>query len=181
MGHSIKPIRIQDGGHQLMAALGQLYEASFPEQERRTMPQLLQLLPEPGMHVHALTLGGQMAGLSIHWLFDDFLFLEHLAIIPPLLGQQLGRQAVQWLQAQTKGPLVLEVEHPVHETSRRRIAFYERSGLILHPDFPYQQPSYQKGGAPVPMHLMTSETVADSALHNIAATIRQHVYERFYV
>ncbi|MBF9254437.1 GNAT family N-acetyltransferase [Pontibacter sp. 172403-2] len=176
-----EPIRIQHSGHQHMDALGQLYLASFPKQERRILDQLRQLLPEQDMHIHAWMLDGAVAGLSIHWPFEDFLFLEHLAIVPALRGQKLGHQVVQWLLEQAKGPLVLETECSTDEASRRRIAFYERQGLVLHTSFAYRQPPYRKGGSPVPMHLMTGKIpVAASGLHNIAATIRQRVYERFY-
>lgn len=180
--HSLKAVRIQDGSHQHIAALGQLYLTSFPVQERRPINQFLQLLPEPDMYVHALVLDDQVAGLSIHWPFDNFHFLEHLAIAPALRSQQLGQQAVQWLLEQVKGPLVLEVEHPKDEASCRRITFYERLGLVLHAEFPYQQPPYQKAYSPVPMHLMTSDILSTcSDLHNMATIIRQQVYERFYV
>ncbi|WP_242917527.1 GNAT family N-acetyltransferase [Pontibacter liquoris] len=173
--------RIQHGDHPHLPALQQLYEMAFVEEQRRTLPQLQQLLSEPNMHVHALLPAGRFAGFSIHWQFDDFLFLEHLSIIPPLRGMHLGERAIQWLLAQTNVPIILEVEAPTDKLSTRRVGFYERLGFTLHDSFPYQQPPYQRHGQPVPLVLMTSPPMLQPAeLEDIVTKIREQVYERFY-
>lgn len=179
---AITPVRLQDSGYQHINTLEQLYTTSFPEHERRSFAQLLQLLPEPDMYVHALELDGHAVGLSIHWQFKDFLYLEHLAIAPERRGQRLGQQAMQWLLKQANSRLVLEVEPPTDEITRKRIAFYERLGLVHHAAFAYRQPPYLKGGTAVPLHLMTSHTPASVLeLDKVAADLRQQVYERFYI
>ncbi len=132
------------------------------------------------MQVHALTWDGRFAGFCIHWQFDGFLFVEHLAVEPHLRGQRLGQLLMQWLLQQAQGPLVLEVEHPVDVVSRRRVAFYVQQGLVLYPEFPYQQPPYQRHGQPVPLCLMTAPLLAADALPALAATIQQQVYIRYY-
>lgn len=51
-------------------------------------------------------------------------------------------------------PVVLEVEMPEDEMSRRRIGFYARQGFLLWEDHDYMQPPYRAGDAPLPMRLM---------------------------
>ena len=50
--------------------------------------------------------------------------------------------------------IVLEVEEPIDELTKRRIGFYQRQGFTIQ-DMPYQQPPYRKGDDWYPMKLMT--------------------------
>jgi GNAT superfamily N-acetyltransferase len=178
----LRLVQIKDPKHSALHTLQKLYEEAFPAEERREFSQLLQLLQQPDMHFYALMSGGHIAGLCVYWHLNKYVFLEHLAITPALRGQRLGRQVVLWLLQQANGRLVLEVEKPVDEISRRRISFYQQLGFVLHDTFYYQQPPYQKLGQPVPLYLMTAWPVPDErSLASIADNIRRQVYERFYV
>ena len=134
------------------------------------------------MYVLAIVSANEVLGFCICWQLKDFYFLEHLAIAPAHQGHGLGRKVMQWVLARTDSKLVLEVERPVDEQSRKRIRFYqELLGFALHNSFEYHQPPYHKGGQPVPLYLMTAAPVADTAeLEQIASHIKQQVYERFY-
>jgi len=163
-----------------LTSLQQLYEQAFPVQERREFEQLLQLLDEPDMHLDVAVVGTRMAGFYIFWQFESFCFLEHLAIQPDLQGQGFGQQFLQRLLREAGEKLVLEVERPGDETTRRRIRFYEGLGFTLHPGFDYYQPPYRKGQPPVPLYLMTSPPLTDAvALAWLSRVIKQQVYERF--
>ena len=56
---------------------------------------------------------------------------------------------------QTSKPVVLEVEKPEDDFSRRRIGFYERLGLKLWPDCHYIQPPYDDKKKPMELLLMS--------------------------
>jgi ribosomal protein S18 acetylase RimI-like enzyme len=177
----LKLVQITYPLHPALHTLQKLYEEAFPAEERREFSQLLQLLRQPDIRFYAVMSGEHIAGLCIYWHSHNYYFLEHLAITQALRGQRLGRQVMLWLLEQANGKLVLEVERPIDEDSRRRISFYQQLGFTLHDTFNYQQPPYQKLGQPVPLYLMTSRPVPDeNDLLYIADHIRRQVYERFY-
>lgn len=175
-------LRIKDSKHLAVPALQLLYEEAFPAKERREFSQLLTLLQQPDMYLFVMGTTDKVDGLCIYWQLDGFYFLEHFAIAPELRGQGFGQYVMRWLVTRTDWKLVLEVERPVDETSRKRIHFYlKRLGFTLHDAYDYDQPPYQKGGQPVPLYLMTALPVADTAdLEQLADQIKQQVYERFY-
>ena len=56
--------------------------------------------------------------------------------------------------------MVLEVEVPEDEMTRRRIGFYERHGLVYN-DYPYLQPPMRKGQEMLPLRFMTKPSAVD--------------------
>ncbi|WP_114780609.1 GNAT family N-acetyltransferase [Botryobacter ruber] len=181
MKNNMQLVRVQDAAFPALPALQQLYESCFPEVERRDFNQLLQLLSQPDMYLHALLVDDKPAGLAVHWQLDQFTYLEHLAIEPEYRGCGYGKAIVRWLLEQPPPKLVLEVELPTCETTRKRIAFYEQLGLTLQNAFDYQQPPYQRHGQPVPLCLMAAPALASAEEFNrVSSCIRERVYERFY-
>lgn len=82
-----------------------------------------------------------------------FAYIEHLAIDPSRRNSGYGSRILQWFKTEYKRKLVLEVEPPHDELSRRRIDFYQRCGLELC-SIKYFQPPYRKGGEAIPLFLM---------------------------
>ncbi|GAA4425222.1 GNAT family N-acetyltransferase [Pontibacter saemangeumensis] len=173
--------RVTPTGIPEVAALQQLYEEAFPVYERRDYAQLLQLLDQPAMFFYAAMQDKLFVGFYIYWQLQGFCFLEHIAILPALQGQGYGRQLMQRIMLETGAKLVLEVERPTNELSRRRISFYQNLGFALHAEHDYYQPPYQPGRQPVPLYLMAAPPLADPAeIAHVSSHIRQAVYERFY-
>lgn len=159
----------------------QLYEEAFPVYERRDSEQLLQLLDLPEIHCYIPTAGNQFAGFYIYWPLDGFWFLEHIAVSPALRGQGFGRQFIQRMLPGAGIKLMLEVERPTDEISRRRIHFYQNVRFTLYADYDYYQPPYRKGESPVPLYLMAAPPLTDTTeTALLARSIKQQVYERFY-
>lgn len=178
--------------HSRFAAMCRLYQASFPPDERRALPQLCAIVQgEPrfsivGMSVAAASgrCPGQFAGFASYWHFGTFVYVEHLATQPHLRGRGLGKMLVEHVKAIAGGlPLVLEVEPAVDHITSRRIAFYQRLGFTLHSRFAYQQPAYSPLKKPLPLMLMTcnlAEGHAAHALGVLADTVAQQVYRNYY-
>ena len=73
-------------------------------------------------------------------------------------------------------PVVLEVEMPTEEMSRRRIGFYERLGFVLDCHV-YFQPPYRKGEAFLEMRLMAhGELDLERSFEQVKTIIHQNVY-----
>ncbi|MFR9545592.1 MAG: GNAT family N-acetyltransferase [Rikenellaceae bacterium] len=121
----------------------ELYLAAFPENERRSLDYHTETMSKREFHCDVVLDSDTPIGILFWWDLCDFTFVEHLATIPTVRGKGYGNQILKELISQSKNPILLEVEHPEDEISRRRIGFYERMGFVLN-DHPYRHPSYQQ-------------------------------------
>lgn len=171
---------ITNPDHPQLAFIRTLYESTFPVQERRDWPQLLQLLQEPAMQLSVVTAHEEAIGFVIAWKLGSWYYVEHLAVDPAQRGKKYGEKVMQSILEAGHGRVILEVER-VHDTnSQRRINFYERLGYTT-VDIDYQQPPYRKGDATLPMLLMSNPAITDAdTAKAIAGNIRASVYERYH-
>ncbi len=167
-----------------------LYLTAFPEAERREVDEWLRLpAAKPLFHPCALTAGGRFAGILTSWHFPArdgrhgeapapaFRYIEHFATLPQLRGKGLGSAALAAYREAAAGvPVVVEVELPEDETSRRRVDFYRRNGFALL-SRPYTQPPYRPGGESLPLAIMSTDpTFAETHYAHIVSTLRREVY-----
>lgn len=152
------------------------YCESFPETERRSRRQLVQLLNRPEYAAELLWNNGEMTGFWDRWEFGEFLYVEHIAYAPEYRGKGLGRRFFRQLMASASKPIVLEVERDDSPERIRRIRFYEGIGMHLN-RFPYVQPPLQPGLASVPMFLFSwPEPLTAEAYDSVKARLYRSVY-----
>jgi GNAT superfamily N-acetyltransferase len=138
-----------------LSGIRTLYEASFPADERRHFDDVIRLMEtEPAFRADIYTEGDDMMGFILYWRFPSFLYAEHFAMRETVRGKGYGRTVFRDFLAQADRPVVLEVECPEDEISRRRIRFYERLGLVRS-SRPYLQPPYSPDRHPVVLSLMS--------------------------
>jgi len=159
----------------------EVFVASFPECERRPLDWFDWLLEnEPRFHC---VVYGRGDALLCYWELESagapFAYVEYLAVNPKIRGKGVGTKVMNEFLKLMKGvPVLLEVELPVCQQTKRRVAFYERLGLTLIPDY-YVQPSY--GVMPGPeMKLMVSirEEEGIVTVADMADVVRKEVYVR---
>ena len=91
----------------------------------------------------------------------------------PLLDK--GESMKQFM-ALCDAPVVLEVEMPTEEMSKRRIGFYERLGYVLD-DHVYFQPPYRQGEPLLEMRLMTYGAIdLKQSFEEVKNCIHRYVY-----
>lgn len=145
---------LTDAADPLVEQVRATYEASFPVAERRDFELVRALVKEsPFFTMYALLRGEAYVGFITAWRFDSFVYIEHFAIEQTARNGGIGAEAMGQFLAFTSLPVVLEVELPQEELSRRRIRFYERLGFVLD-DHIYFQPPYHPGDQPLEMRLM---------------------------
>jgi len=160
-----------------LALIENLYLEAFPDNERRTLEGLRnQFLNQKECSVDLIKGGDKLLGLCVYWNFDNFSYLEHMAVFPEIRGMKAGEKTLEILKTRLPQPVILEVEPPDEEISRRRVNFYLRNGFYLH-ELQYIQPSYH-GIAPGPeLKLMSTQAdISNQALSNFAQVIRVKVY-----
>lgn len=146
-----------------------LFLGAFPEEERRPEEaQRRNVDAEPRFHCLLASADGRPVGFITYWDFPRFSYVEHFATDPTVRGGGLGAQIFQEALLRFPRPVLLEVEPPEDEMTRRRVGFYRRQGLTLRENIPYVQPPYREGGESVELILMTAPsflpTPADIAL-----------------
>ncbi|MGL4806308.1 MAG: GNAT family N-acetyltransferase [Bacteroidales bacterium] len=167
-------IRMKDSSNEAFAPLMELYTDAFPEEERRVIEDLAGLIKnESRMHFNLIRFDGELAGLCIYWGFDEFYYLEHLAVYPHLRNKKIGQQVLNWLESNLKGLRILEVEPAEEEMAIRRINYYQRNGYEVR-ETNYIQPSYDGVRSSIALWVMTSAENKDLASH--IETIKQEVY-----
>ncbi len=114
-------------------------------------------------------------GLLSYWDFGSFLYIEHLGVAPDRQAQGVGTRLLRTFQQTVAQPIILEVELPDDEPTRRRVAFYERLGFRLWAH-PYTQPPYRKGDSPIPMRLMGHGWADESRFEEVRNQIYRAVY-----
>ena len=132
-----------------------LYLQSFPPDERRPFDHIVAMLrrEDSPFVMRLLCDDDRMVGFISCWEWPDMVYCEHFAVDPSTRGKGYGGEALRVLCGEINRPMVLEVECPGDEMSRRRIGFYQRSGFVLSTR-PYVQPPYFDGATPLPMYLM---------------------------
>ncbi|MBQ3634143.1 MAG: GNAT family N-acetyltransferase [Bacteroidales bacterium] len=132
-----------------------LIESSFPEDERRNTKEFLMVMDrKPMFGVYAIMEGETFRGVVTTWNFGKIVYVEHLAVEPGDRGQGIGGIAIgKVCEAVGETPVVVEVECPTDDMTRRRVEFYERAGFKIW-EAEYRQPPYSTTQASVEMRLM---------------------------
>jgi ribosomal protein S18 acetylase RimI-like enzyme len=151
--------------------------ASFPESEFRTFAGQKALLDHPCYRlITEKDEQGHTVAFLAGWEFAQFCFVEHIAVDSAIRGGGLGKKLMNRFISQSGKPVVLEVEPPVDEWTRRRIGFYERLGFHLN-SFEYVQPPLREGQADLPLQIMS---YPDVLTEQAFAPFRQILYTEVY-
>ena len=129
-------------GPRFEAAL-QIYRQSFPLHEQRTEAAQRARLGHPAYRFTLLEEGGRLLGILLYWEGPGFRYVEHFAVRPELRGGGAGSRALAAFTGQGV-PVILEIDPPVDEISRRRRGFYLRCGFAENP-YPHVHPPYRAG------------------------------------
>lgn len=154
------------------------YLSSFPADERRETEEWIRLsYSQPKFFNNVIMLDGTIVGFIAYWNFENFLYVEHFAVDSAIRGKGIGGLTIDKLCENAGKTVVLEVELPCDEISRRRIAFYERHGLRLC-DRKYVQPPYDSDKNSLEMKLMwRGEKDIDDDFNNIVDCLYKKVYK----
>lgn len=109
-----------------------LYNASFPDNERKPMQMILDGLAQKKMECFLFTRKDQLGGLAFFVLGEDLDILDYLAIHDDLRDQGLGSMLLQKLMKERNNPFIVEIESTLHhptDQALRRKQFYLRNGM----------------------------------------------------
>lgn len=165
---------------ELLDSIKQLYFEAFPIEERRPWESIMRLISTNNSYNLTLIFAdNEFAGFITSWIFTDFIYIEHFAIVSDKRGYGIGAQAISaFTRYLPQLPIILEAE-PIDTSAiaRRRIEFYQRQGFQLCSDFDYTQPPYSPTLPAVKLSLMIYSSSNDyPPLQSIATEIHHSVY-----
>lgn len=117
----------------------ELYEASFPENEKMPFAIILQKRENGVMRLFSVEREGRFIGFCNITLCEDALALNYFAILPEEQNKGYGSEVISLLlERYPKRSIVIdieddEVEAENSEQRRKRRAFYERLGFCVMP------------------------------------------------
>lgn len=133
-----------------------LYENSFPQGERRSLAHHRHILPHPKYHLEIWFDKAVPVGFTALWTYSAFQYLEHFAVAPDKRSGGYGSRILSTLLAAPHPPLILEIDPPTDDISRRRHAFYHRLGFVDNPAIQHSHPDYYTGLGSVPLLLLSN-------------------------
>ncbi|MGN0864648.1 MAG: GNAT family N-acetyltransferase [Akkermansia sp.] len=139
----------------------EVYRRSFPYSEQREPAAQERMMRDEAYRFGLLRAPGRDVGALLWWEHADFLYLEHFFVYPEERNRGWGAAALRCLQALGR-PIVLEIEPPQDDISRRRRAFYERCGFCT-TEHAHLQPPYHAGQAELPLVVMSYPRAVDAA------------------
>jgi len=170
-------VKLEDYDSQEFKEAWKIYESSFPLDEKRTFEVQKKILRNNLYDFFAVKKNDTLVAIITVWRFQEFLFIEHLAVIDFLRGKGVGTDLLKEYLSKTNEKIVLEVELPNTETATKRINFYEKIGFKLN-SFNYIQPPYGKEKNHVPMILMSyPQTITELEFILIRDKLHRFVYE----
>lgn len=129
--------REEEGYRRAMA----LYEISFPLHEQRLPDSQENILSLEAYHLELIQHGDAFLGAIFYWETEEFIYVEHFCMDPAIRGKGFGQRALALLAQQGK-TVILEIDPPVDEISKRRKGFYQRCGFTENP-YPHVHPAYR--------------------------------------
>ncbi|MFA5330215.1 MAG: GNAT family N-acetyltransferase [Prolixibacteraceae bacterium] len=171
--HPIK--RLQD----LNPDFRQIYEDSFPEDERREWDQFADLFQKTEFAIFEIYDPTQFLGFIAVWNLHKFSFIEHFAIRSNLRNKGFGSNAMKKFLTENFHPVILETEDLQTEEAQKRISFYERLNFCAFNEN-YYQPAYSKEKKKVKMILMRYPKIKNPTdFETFKSEIHRTVYSHF--
>ena len=135
----------------------QILSNNFPTKEIKEYNYMKDTFHAGLYQVLTLKDNDQIVGIMSFYQHDNFRFIDYFAIDGSLKGKGMGSKMLQYFINLDDKMVILEVEHPEDEQSKRRIAFYQRNGLYLNDQFEYFVPPVRNLKHRLYFHLMSSK------------------------
>lgn len=157
----------------------QLYTMSFPIDERRPISNIFYLLNNKSKYIAKLITNenNDLLGFLTYWIFDDFIFAEHLAVDSKTRGTGIGSKTMKLFMNSMDKPIIMEIEVPQDEITIKRLHFYLNLNCKYWENIEYIQPAYTVNTKAIPMKLLT---VGDINLEKEYLVVKNYIYKHVY-
>ncbi|NEW84164.1 MAG: GNAT family N-acetyltransferase [Mariniphaga sp.] len=156
--------QMKDADDPNFIAFWNIYNTSFPLNERRVFNQQTEVFKKQEYQVDAYLSDNQIIGFIAYWTTKDFIFVEHLAITPEVRSNGFGSAILKPFIERETIPVILEIEPVINDLTRRRLKFYESLGFVRN-DHIHYQPPYHHEDQPLLLDVLTWPHTIDQELY----------------
>lgn len=154
----------------------QILKDHFPTKEVKEYSYLKGMFESGQAHALVQKEEDSIIGALCYMEVKEYVFIDYFVIVDVHQGKQQGQQMLQYFKKTINKPIILEVELPTDEISKRRIAFYERMGFILN-EHEYVIPPIRSLKFPIYFLLMTDKSpLTKEKFNEIYPSILKTVY-----
>lgn len=132
----------------------ELYENSFPLEERRAIDSQAKIFKNLNYNFDIIIEEEKFIGFLLWWEFDDLRYIEYFATSENIRNEGFGKLIIETFIKRSQKPILLEVALPNSNLKKRRINFYERLGFHLNSHF-YEIPPMHEGFATLELLIMS--------------------------
>lgn len=149
-------LRVSPAGSKLWEQVWRLYTDSFPVYERRRISSHSRACEDGQFNTCIAIDNGNLLALLFYWKYDNYIYIEHIAVLPELRGKNIGSELLtEFIRLNQGKKLILEIDPPIDDISKRRLSFYEKVGF-LDTGYSYIHPSFTKsGGQEHELHILS--------------------------
>ena len=150
---------------------------AFPYEERRDRADELACFEYNKFKMLEIDDNGEKVGFVSLWDFEDFVFIDHIAVDSDRRSGGYGTQCIELIKNEYSKPIILEAEKPVTVQQKRRIAFYERLGFKINPN-EYYQPSFHGTDEKLPLMVLSFPSLlTKNQFDSFYKSTRKEVYK----
>lgn len=142
-----------------------LYKKSFPFHEQRIEKSQLEILNNEDYRFSLIYVENSFVGLVLYWETNDFIYIEHLAILEEKRNLGYGRKCLNLLKEKGK-TIILEIDPLKNPIDYKRKLFYESVGFIENKYIHYH-PSYHKNIDDHLLLIMTYPNLLEETKYNM--------------
>lgn len=153
-----------------------LYESSFPVNERRTLTQLETCFENSNYRMEAYFVSDIFVGFVEYWIFNSFIYVEHIAVKPDYQRKSIGKQMMKNIIS-LNAPIFLEIELLIDEITKQRYHFYKNLNFEI-VNIQYFQPSYGEGKSSIELLLLASNYDVKNGVSKVIEIISSNVYQK---
>lgn len=141
--------RITDVQDKWYKPFAEIYKVSFPVHEQRNELQQATAFSDSRYHLIITTEDEKLLSFIAYWDFDEYVYIEHLAVNPQFRGRNIGSQALNDFAGLVANTVILEIDPLTDDVSKKRLGFYEKLGYKLntyrhfHPPYNPQFPPHE--------------------------------------
>ncbi len=141
----MKLIEISPSDSKIWSEVWDVYISSFPDYERRGVISHKSASENDAFNTTiAIDEAGNFLALLFYWRCKELIYIEHLAVNPQNRGANIGTKIMKaFIQENKDCTVVLEIEPPISDITKRRLSFYKRLGFCEN-KYEYTHPSYAK-------------------------------------
>lgn len=123
-------------------SFAKIYTVSFPIFEQRDEEQQTAAFKDSRYHLLVTLENETVASFISYWDFETYVYIEHLAVNPSLRGKNIGSETLDAFAGFIGKTIILEIDPPVDNVSKKRLQFYERLGYKTNP-YKHSHPAYK--------------------------------------